>query len=138
VFHRGYRTAFDARLRLASWVGARVRLGAALRIESAALPTRDVSPAAVDGVKLEPMAMALLQPVRHLWIGVGYGFTYMFPVDTADSIFDPGAAGACAAAGGNLNDESCVARRLGRAHPTAAGSYRRHVHSLSLSVLAQF
>jgi hypothetical protein len=145
VLHRGYGTVVDTRFRVTTWAGERFRLGAALRLESAGLPAEAVSPAAVDGVKLQPMGMFMGSPVRHLWIGAGYGFTYMLPVTASTSVYMPAAARECALSGGNLgNDtgdpsgEACRIRLDGRARPGAAGTYRRHIHSLSVSVMAQF
>jgi long-subunit fatty acid transport protein len=138
VLYRGYGTVFDTRLRVASWVGERLRVGAGLRFESSALPDRAVSPAAVDGRKLEPTVMILYRPAKHLSIAAGYGFTYMFPVTTTDSVFHPSAAADCAAAGGDLGTAACVDRLNGTARPTAAGSYSHHEHDFSLSMTAQF
>lgn len=138
VLHRGYGTVWDTRLRISSWVAERVRLGAGLRMESSALPAGAVSPAAVDGRKVEPTAMILVRPTRHIGLAAGYGFTYMLPVTASSSVFDPTAAKACADSGGDLSGSPCLLRREGLARGTAAGTYRRFEHTFSLSITAQF
>jgi len=76
---------------------------------------------------------------KHVSIGVGYGFTYMFGVTANNSLFDPGAASACEAAGGDLSPGSvCYKRLSGEARPSAAGTYQSHQHDFSLSLTMQF
>jgi hypothetical protein len=137
VLHRGYGTVVDTRLRAAFWVNERLRLGAGFRFEGSALGAGDISPAAVDGRKVQPTAMISFRPVKFLWLGAGYGFTYMFPV-TADGRFQPGAAAACAENGGDLQNPSCVQLREGYARPSAAGRYTSVRHDITLSLSAQF
>ena len=67
-------------------------MGAGVRLETSALPAAEVSPAAVDGLKVQPTVMVLFRPVKHLSVGAGYGFTYMFDVTASPSAFDPTAA----------------------------------------------
>ncbi len=139
VLYRGYGTVVDTRLRVAHWFTERVRIGAGLRVESSALPADAVSAAAVDGRKFEPTAMIQVQPVRHVWIAAGYGFTYMMPVTASSSIFDPTAADRCARTGGDLSaGQPCLLRIEGLARGTAAGSYHHFEHDFSLSMTAQF
>jgi len=139
VLYRGYGTVVDTRLRVATWVAEWLRVGAGLRVESSAVSEEAISPAAVDGRKVEPTAMFLVRPARHLWIAGGYGLTYMFPVTTTSSAFDPTAASGCTRAGGDLSAGSpCLLRREGLARGTAAGTYRHLEQAFSLSMTAQF
>lgn len=138
VLHRGYGTVIDTRVRVAAWVNQRLRVGAGLRFEGSALAKGDISPAAVDGRKLQPTAMILFRPVKFLWVGAGYGFTYMFPVTSSGGPFDEGAAAGCAAAGGDLNAANCVQLRQGLARPMADGRYTSVRHDFTLSLSAQF
>lgn len=138
VLHRGYGTIVDTRLRVASWVTERLRLGAGLRLESSGLAASAVSPGAVDGPKLEPTVMVSFRAFRHLALAAGYGFTWMLPVSTGASIFDPTAAGRCAAAGRDITDPACATVNAGQARPSAEGTYHRWSHDFSLSVTAQF
>ncbi len=138
VLQRGYGTVIDTRLRAAYWLGERIRIGGGLRVETSALPDRSISPAALDGRKMEPTVMVLLRPMKHVWVGAGYGFTYMFPVTATTSAFDPTAAAGCVAAGGNLDADACIKRNQGLARPTAAGTYNRMSHAFGLSITAQF
>jgi long-subunit fatty acid transport protein len=138
ALYRGYGTTFDNRIRIASWVTQRLHMGAGMRFETAALGASAISPAAVDGPKLEPTAMASFRVVKHLSIGAGYGFTWMLPVSTGGSIFDPSAATACAASGRDITSAACSAVNSGRARPSADGTYHRYSHDFSLSMTAQF
>jgi hypothetical protein len=137
VLHRGYGTVIDTRLRAAVWINERLRLGAGFRFEGSALGSGDINPAAVDGRKIQPTAMISFRPIKFLWLGAGYGFTYMFPV-TSDGQFQPGAAATCASAGGDLDDRGCIQLREGLARPSAAGRYTSMRHDFTLSVSAQF
>lgn len=139
ILHRGYDSTLDTRVRFSQWLGERVRIGAGLRLETSALPASDVSPAAVDGLKLQPTAMIMYRPLKHLSLVAGYGFTYMFDVTTSPgSSFDPGAAGACDEAHGDLNNPACQKQLAGLARPTAAGTYGMYRHDFSLSLTTQF
>jgi hypothetical protein len=138
ILYRGYGTVMDTRVRYAQWLGRRLRIGAGLRYENSALPTDAISPGAVDGAKLQPTAMVTFVPFRHVSIGAGYGFTYMFGVTANRSVFDPTASASCEQAGGDRNSAACLTRIAGQARPTAAGTYQSHQHDFSLSVTTQF
>lgn len=140
VLYRGYDTVYDLRLRYGQWLGQGLRVGGGLRVESSALPSEAASPAAVDGLKVQPTVMILVRPAKHVSITAGYGFTYMFDVTTTNSVFDPGAAAQCEQSGGDLKTPSspCLTRLAGKARPTAAGTYGNVRHDISLSVTTQF
>ena len=137
VLHRGYGSVLDTRLRFAQWLGERIRVGAGVRLETSALPAAEVSPAAIDGLKVQPTVMVLFRPVKHLSVGAGYGFTYMFDV-SGGSAFDPTAASTCEQKAGDLDVPACQTRLAGLARPTATGTYGSHRHDVSLSVTTQF
>jgi hypothetical protein len=128
----------DARVRAARWITKRLHLGVGLRFETSALAASAVSPASVDGNQLEPTAMVAFQPLKHLFIGGGYGFTFLLPVTTTGSVFDPGFATRCAASGHDLGSADCAAANQGRARPSADGTYGRMTQTFSLSVTTQF
>lgn len=136
VLHRGYGTVVDTRLRAAAWLNERFRVGAAVRFEGSSFAAGDINPGAIDGRKLQPMAMISVRPVKALWLAAGYGFTYLFPVEVSPGNFAPGGAKACADAGGNLDD--CITLREGYARPTAAGRYTQVRHDFTLSLSVQF
>jgi hypothetical protein len=138
VLYRGYGTVLDARVRAARWITKRLHLGVGLRFETGALAPSAVSPASVDGNQLEPTAMLTFQPLKHLSIGAGYGFTYLLPVTTTGSIFDPGFATRCASSGHDLGSADGAAATRGRARPSADGTYGRMTQTFSLSVTTQF
>jgi long-subunit fatty acid transport protein len=136
VLYRGFRDVWDLRGRVSYWFRERVRLGAELRVETSAVPTSAVNAAAVDGLTVEPLALVEARLWRHLWLSAGYGVALMSEVSVASSDFDPGQAGTCAAAGGDL--DACAARNVGRARPTAAGTYTRIVQDFGLTMTAKF
>ena len=136
VLYRGYGTVLDTRVRAAWWVERHVRLGAGMRLETSALPAAAVTPATVDGLKIEPTAIVTVAFGRHVWMTAGYGFTYMFPVTASEHKLDPRLANDCAQAGGDLT--ACEAQRQGLARPTADGHYTRYLHTLSAALTASF
>jgi hypothetical protein len=135
VLYRGFRDSFDLRGR-AVYEDKHFRMSGTLRLETSAVPASHVSAAAIDGLKIEPSVAAEMRVWRQIRLSVGYAFTYMFPVDTGASVFDPRAVPACAAAGGELSDPACRARASGQARPSAAGTY--HMWRQALSVYTSF
>jgi long-subunit fatty acid transport protein len=136
VLYRGFHDVWDLRGRISYWWRERVRLGAMLRIETSAVDSSAVNAAAVDGLKLNPVALLEIRVARHLWLAGGYGVTLMSEVTADPGVFDPKAATACIDAGNDL--DACKARNAGYARPTAAGTYSRVVHDLSLAFSAKF
>jgi long-subunit fatty acid transport protein len=138
VLYRGFHDVWDARLRVAYWWRERVRVGAALRLETSAVDAAAVSPAAVDGLQIEPILLAQVRLLGRLWIGGGYGITFMPEVTAASSLFDPTQATACANANGDLSNAACLARLAGRARPTAAGTYHQLTQDFGVTLTARF
>jgi long-subunit fatty acid transport protein len=138
VIYRGFQDVWDTRLRVAYWWRERVRIGAVLRLETSAVPADAVDPAAVDGLKLEPVGLIEARLTQHLWLGGGYGLTFMPDVTVSSSAFNPGAGAACTAAGGSLDNESCRERLAGRARPSPAGTYSRFSQDFGVTVTARF
>ncbi|HEY2899506.1 MAG TPA: outer membrane protein transport protein [Polyangia bacterium] len=143
VLHQGFQDVWDTRVRVSYWLKERVHLGAVVRVETSAVPAQDVSPAAVDGLKVEPIVLAEVRLGRHLSLSAGYGVTLMGQVNASPSRFDPQAAAACATTtggkpAGDIGNPGCVARDRGLARPTAEGTYTRFVQDFGLSVTSQF
>jgi long-subunit fatty acid transport protein len=138
VLYRGFHDVWDARLRLAYWWRERVRVGAALRLETSAVDAAAVNPAAVDGLQIEPIVLAQVRLFGRLWIGGGYGITFMPEVTAQSSQFDPTQATACANANGDLSNSACLARLAGQARPTAAGTYRQLTQDFGMTLTARF
>jgi long-subunit fatty acid transport protein len=136
VLYRGFHDVWDLRGRVSYWFRERVRLGAQLRVETSAVDPSAVNAAAVDGLKIEPMALVEARLWRHLWLSAGYGLTLMSQVNANPSVFDPMAATTCADAGNAL--DKCVQRDAGQARPTAAGTYTRVVQDFGLTMTAKF
>jgi len=135
VLYRGFQDSFDLRGRL-TYETKDFRVGGTLRLETSAVPASHVNAAAIDGTKLEPSLAAEIRIWRQIRASAGYAFTWMFPVDTGASVFDPTAASACASAGGDLSTPACQARMNGQARPSAAGTY--HLWRQTFSLLTTF
>jgi hypothetical protein len=127
-------------VRVAYWWREKVRVGAALRFETSAVDPAAVNAAAVDGPKIEPIVLAEVQVARHLWLGGGYGVTWMPSVTVTGSAFDPTAATACADANNDLGapGSPCRRRLAGQARPTAAGTYSQVVQDFGVTMTARF
>jgi long-subunit fatty acid transport protein len=132
VLYRGFQDSVDLRGRVV-YETKQFRVGGTLRLETSAVPASHVNAAAIDGTKLEPSLAAEMRIWRQIRLSAGYAFTWMFPVDTGTSVFDPSAASACTSAGGDLSTPACQARMNGQARPTAAGTY--HLWRQTFSVL---
>lgn len=135
---RGFKDVWDTRVRISYWWHERIRVGAMLRVETSAVDTAAVNAAAVDGMKLEPVGLIELRVLRQLWLGGGYGVTFMRAVDVTDSVFKPELAPACVAAGGSLTSTDCQGRVAGRARPTAAGHYTAQTQDFGLTMTLKF
>jgi hypothetical protein len=122
VLYRGLEDSVEVRGR-AVFTDKHFRMSGTLRLETSAVPASRVSAAAIDGFKLEPSVAAEMRVWRQVRLSVGYALTYMFPVDTGTSVFDPRAVRTCADAGGDLGNPACQARMNGQARPSAAGNY---------------
>jgi long-subunit fatty acid transport protein len=133
LLHRGFQDSEELRLRATLRLGERLLVSATLRGETSAVAAEEVSPAAVDGFKLEP-AFAARVRLGPLQLSAGYAFTFMPSVTNAASVFDPSAAVTCTDAGGDLGNAACEKRSLGLARPTAAGTYSLSAHAFSLSL----
>jgi long-subunit fatty acid transport protein len=138
VLYRGFKDVWDARVRISYWWRERARVGAGLRVETSAVDASAVNPAAVDGFKLQPIALAEVRIAKRFWLGAGYAVTYMPPVTVTDSVFDPNFATRCAEAGGNLANQDCQFRLQGRARPSANGRYTSMTHEFGMTLTARF
>lgn len=131
VLYRGFVDSLDLRARL-TYDNKPFRAAGTLRLETSAVPASHVNAGAIDGTKLEPMLAAEMRLWRQLRLGASYAFTWMLPVHTGTSVFDPTATTACAAANGDLSTPACQARMNGQARPSAAGTY--HLWQQTLTV----
>jgi hypothetical protein len=109
-----------------------------LRLETSAVDDNGVNAAAVDGFKVEPVGLIEFRVIRQLWLGGGYGVTFMRAVDVTNSAFEPTAATACTASGNNLTTEACQLRMAGRARPTAAGHYTAQTQDFGVTLTLKF
>jgi hypothetical protein len=138
VLYRGFHDVWDTRARIAYWWRERVRLGGELRFETSAVDANAVNAAAVDGLKIEPVALIEVRVSRRFWLGAGYGITIMPSVTVTNSVFVPGAAMACTDSGGDLDNAGCQARLNGNARPSANGTYTSLVQDFGLTLNARF
>jgi long-subunit fatty acid transport protein len=139
VLYRGFKDVWDTRVRVSYWWRERIRVGAMLRLETSAVDDNAVNAAAVDGLKLQPVGLIEIRILRQLWLGGGYGVTFMRAVDVTSSVFEPRFATECAGPpANNLASEACQARDAGRARPTAAGHYTSRTHDFGLTMTLKF
>jgi hypothetical protein len=138
VIYRGFKDVWDLRGRVAYWFRERVRLGAQLRVETSAVDSSAVNTAAVDGLTIQPMALAEGRLTRHLWLSAGYGVAFMGEVTNDNSAFSPAAAMACVNPPASGALDACGARNAGQGRPTAAGTYTRVVQDFGLTMTAKF
>jgi long-subunit fatty acid transport protein len=139
TLYRGFRDLLEGRLRIERALGPWVRLGAAVRADSGSVPTSHLSPASVGGTPtVEPALMVEVRRPSWLRLTAGYALAITPAVTDDQSVFDPEAARACAAAGGDLTSEACIKRLAGAARPTAAGRYSALGHSASLNATFVF
>ncbi len=138
VFYRGFQDVWDTRVRVSYWWREQIRIGAAMRVETSAVPTEAVNPAAVDALKLQPMALIEIRIWRRIWLSGGYGITFMPSVNVTDSVFKPEYASGCFDSGGDLATEACQARLAGRARPTANGRYTATRQDFGITLTARF
>jgi hypothetical protein len=137
VLYRGFKDVWDTRVRVSYWWRERVRVGAMMRFETSAVDDNAVNAAAVDGFKVQPVGLIEIRILRQLWLGGGYGVTFMRAVDVTNSVFKPEFAIQCAAPPANDLD-ACQERAAGRARPTAAGHYTARTHDFGLTVTLKF
>jgi long-subunit fatty acid transport protein len=136
--YRGFQDSWDWRARVVHAPFAWWRWSGTLRMETSAIPTANVNPAAVDGFKIEPILATEFSLGRHLRLETAYALEWMLPVSVDHSVFDPSAAVACTQAQGDLTAPSCQARRAGQARPSAAGRYTMLRHTLALMATVSF
>ena len=138
VLYRGFKDVWDTRVRISYWWRERIRIGGMLRLETSAVDASAVNAAAVDGFKIEPVALIEIRIIRQIWLGGGYGITFMPAVDVTNSAFDPKAATDCADSGNNLTSTACQARDAGWARPTAAGHYTARTQDFGMTLTFKF
>ena len=139
MLYRGFKDVWDTRVRISYWWRERVRVGAMLRLETSAVDDNAVNAAAVDGLKLQPVGLIEIRILRQLWLGGGYGVTFMRAVDVTDSVFEPEFATTCANPPATTSaSAACQARDAGRARPTAAGHYTSQTHDFGLTMTLKF
>jgi len=138
VLYRGFKDVWDARARVSYWWRERIRLGGMLRLETSAVDPNAVTPAAVDGFKIEPVVLIEFRLLKQIWLGGGYGITFMRAVDVTDSLFQPKQQTDCVDSGNNLSTDACKAQLAGRARPTAAGHYSMSGQDFGMTVTFKF
>jgi long-subunit fatty acid transport protein len=140
VLYRGFKDVWDTRVRLSYWWRERIRIGGMLRFETSAVDSSAVNAASVDGFKVEPVVLFEVRLIRQIWLGGGYGITFMRAVDVTDSVFKPEAQTACVDSGNNLDlpNGACRAQMAGQARPTAAGHYTARTQDLGMTLTFKF
>ncbi len=137
VLDRGFQDRVDVRARAVRSWNKVARAGVGMRVATSAVPLKQLTPMAVDGLTFEPFVMAEVK-LKLLTIRAGYAFGFMARRKVDNSAFSSQAAVNCVDANYNLDNSNCVDLREGRARPTAAGTYSHLRHTLSLNLLARF
>jgi long-subunit fatty acid transport protein len=146
VLWRGFKDVWDTRVRISYWWRERIRVGAMLRLETSAVDSAAVNAAAVDGFKIQPVALIEVRILRQLWLGGGYGITFMPTVEVTDSVFKPELARMCVnqptdnppGAGGSLADPACQQGLAGQPRPTAVGRYTARTQDFGVTLTLKF
>ena len=97
-----------------------------------------VNAAAVDGFKLQPVGLIEIRILRQIWLGGGYGVTFMRTVDVTDSAFKPDFASECVAMNNSLTSVACQERNAGKARPTANGHYSARTQDFGVTLTLKF
>lgn len=138
VLYRGFRDSWDVRTRaVLKLANERVRVGVALRAETATVPERAVNALAPGGLLVEPALMAQVR-IWRLTMHAGYAFGFMPTTSVTASYFNSVDARACADAGGDLALEACRVRAAGAARPSANGRYQTTTQTFSFGLAARF
>jgi hypothetical protein len=140
VLYRGFKDVFDTRVRISYWWRERIRVGAMLRLETSAVDSSAVNPGDVDGFKVQPVGLIEFRLLRQIWIGGGYGITFMRDVDVtaSESVFKPNFASDCASSNGDLTTEACKARAAGQARASGAGRYGARTQDFGVTMTLKF
>jgi hypothetical protein len=138
ALYRGFKDVWDTRVRLSYWWRERIRIGGMLRLETSAVDANAVNAASVDGFKVEPVVLFEVRLIRQIWLGGGYGITFMRAVDVTDSAFKPELQTQCVDSGNNITTDACKAQLAGQARPTAAGHYTARTQDLGMTLTFKF
>jgi hypothetical protein len=109
-----------------------VRYGGRLHLETGATTDGNTSPMQIEGFSAGAAGGAELRLGDSWVVQAGYDLTWFPTVDVEDSAFDPIGRLDCVDSDYDFNE--CRAAREGRATPTAAGSYRRVRHAITLAL----
>jgi hypothetical protein len=132
--YRGLTSALAVEAGVEGTPALPLRLGARLRFETSAVPVSAVAIDQLDAPKLQLGAGLEVRVANGLALVVGERLGLYLPQDVPASAFTPSAQIACNASGYDLESDACAAARVGRAVPTAAGSYKRIDNELTLGL----
>lgn len=130
--YRGLRQLFRLQLGIEQSANRPFRLGGRVAVERGAVATENISPLTPAGTRLGAAFGVEWRLGSALVLGAGYGLSWFPTVDSDPNAFDPRDRVACVDSGFDLTQ--CAGVRDGRARPTAAGSYARLQHALTLSL----
>ena len=130
--YRGFRDVWQLAAGLEGHEAGRVRYGARAHLETGATTDRNTTPMQIEGLSVGATGGVELRLADQWVIQAGYDATWFPTVDSRDSDFDPIARLDCVDSDYDFN--RCEAAREGRATPTAAGTYRRLRHAVTLSL----
>ena len=109
-----------------------VRYGGRLHLETGATTAANTTPMQIEGFAAGAAGGGEVRLGDGWVVQAGYDLTWFPTVDSSDSAFDPIARLDCVDS--DYDFDECEAAREGRATPTAAGTYRRVRHAITLSL----
>jgi len=134
--YRGFDWSLRTHAGVERQESARLRLGARLGFENSTVSASETSPMQVAGTRLSAAGGLEWRLAPPVVLGLAYSLSVLPAVDAPATGFDPRAQVACVDSGFDLDD--CEASREGRGLATAAGSYTRLLHIMSLSLRWDF
>jgi hypothetical protein len=137
--YRGFQDVLTLEVGLEQREGDTSRIGARVRLESAATPAGAVSPTQVAGTNLTAALGGEIRLGESLFLSGSYGLSVFPEVDVSvnDSLFDPRDHIECVDSRYRLG-EACAAAVEGRAIPTGAGTYGRIRHAFRVAIRYYF
>ena len=134
--YRGGNRLFRLQAGIERQERGRLRFGARLGWENAAVDANKIAPTMVTGMRFFLALGGELRLAQPLALGASYQFGWFPGVNSTGSLFNPLDRIACVDS--QFDQDACQAAREGRALPTAAGEYGHLQHILALSLRYDF
>jgi long-subunit fatty acid transport protein len=133
VQFRGFQDVVAVQLGAGWELTPALGLEVASMFESSAVPNEALSPAAVDGAKVDSLLALRWRPHRRITLRAGYGLVLMPAVQVASSAFAPSEMVSCVDGHYDVDLPECRRALAGRGMASAAGRYQLTTHRFGLS-----